>query len=144
MASKLAVHPTSAMRSPTAYLADDEKDVKAVHYESAFMALEKDRTPTYSETGLPLLAEAAELPSLVSIQSFEFYLSDPSNAIRYLGLCCGASMHVIRSIISRGRFFAELYLCDKDPTARKVALSTLQQLVNNNPDSFAPSFRLII
>ena len=53
-------------------------------------------------------------------------------------------MHIIRSLVSRGRFFAELYLCDKDPTARKVALSTLQQLVNGNPDSFASSLRPII
>ena len=67
MASKPAAHPPSAMRSPTAYLTDDEKDVKAVHYEGAFMALAKDRTPTVSETDLPLLAEAVELPSLVNI-----------------------------------------------------------------------------
>ncbi len=133
------------LTSPSAYLIDGpKKEVQRVRYESAFMALAKDRTPTISETDLPLLAEAVELPSLVTIQSFEFYFSDPSNAIRYLGLCCGASMHINRSLVFRGRFFAELYLCDKDPTARKVAMSTLQQLVNNNPDSFAPSFRSII
>jgi hypothetical protein len=114
------------MRPPTAYLTDGEKDVKTIHYEGDFMALANDRTPTVRKTDLPHLAEAAELPSFVSIPSFEFYFSDPSNAIRYLGLCCGASMHIVRSLVSRGRFFAELYLCDKDPTARKVALSTLQ------------------
>ena len=90
------------------------------------MALAKDSTPTVSETDLPQLAEAVELPSIVNIQSYEFYFSDPSNAIRYLGLYCGASMHIVRSLVFRGRFFAELYLCDKDPTARKVALTTLQ------------------
>ena len=144
MAAKGPAHPPSAMRSPSAYLTDDEKDVKAVHYEGAFMALADHRTPTVPESDLPKLAEAAELPNLVNISSFHLYFSDPANAIRYLGLCCGASMHIVRSLVSRGRFFAELYLCDKDPTARKVALATLQQLANSNPDSFAPSLRAII
>ena len=53
-------------------------------------------------------------------------------------------MHIIRTLVSRGRFFAKLYLCDKDSTARKVALATLQQLVHGNPDSFAPSLRGLI
>ena len=53
-------------------------------------------------------------------------------------------MHIIRTLITRGRFLAELYLCDKDPTAIKVALATLQQLVHRNPDSFAPSLRDLI
>ena len=82
MASKPASHPPSAMRSPSAYLTGEtEKEVKAVHFDnahhSAFMALAMDRTPTFPETDPSLLAEAVELPSLVSIQSFEFYFSDP-------------------------------------------------------------------
>ena len=144
MTGKAPAHPPTAMRSPSAYLTDGEKDVKSVHLEGAFMALAEHRTTSLIESELPQLAEAAELPSIVNISGFSFYFSDPSNAIRYLGLCCGASMHIVRSLVSRGRFFAELYLCDKDPTARKVALATLQQLADSNPDSFAPSLRAII
>ncbi len=78
MASKAPAHPPSAMRPPTAYLTDGEKDGKAVNYEGAFMALAKHRTPTVPDSDLPQLAEAAELPSIVNISGFKFYFSDPS------------------------------------------------------------------
>ena len=45
MAGKALAHPPSALRSPSAYLTDGEKDVKAVHLEGAFMALAEHRTP---------------------------------------------------------------------------------------------------
>ncbi len=86
MANKAPAHPPSAMRSPTAFLTDDEKDVKAVHCEGAFMALADHRSPTVPESDLPQLAEAAELPTIVNISGFKFYFSDPSNAVRYMGL----------------------------------------------------------
>ena len=53
MAGKGPAHPQSAMRSPSAYLTDGERDVKAVDYEGAFMALVDHRTPTVPESDLP-------------------------------------------------------------------------------------------
>ncbi len=64
MANKVPAHPPSAMRSSSAYLDDGEKDVKAVHYEGAFMALADHRTSTVPESDQPQLARAAELPSM--------------------------------------------------------------------------------
>ncbi len=53
MTNKAPAHPPSAMHSPSAYLVDGEKDVKAVHYEGAFMALADHRTSTVPESDLP-------------------------------------------------------------------------------------------
>ena len=36
---------------------------------------------------------------------------------------------------------AEIYLCDKDPVARKVALANLQRMVFDHPDSFSKPLR---
>ncbi len=119
LTGKHAGASTSAQRPPSAYLTDGTKsEAKGIRYESAFMAIADDSSANLSQPILPSMAEAAELPSLVGIPGNGFSFSDPSNAIRYLGLCCGASMHIIRSLVLRGRFFAELYLCDKDPVAR--------------------------
>ena len=39
---------------------------------------------------------------------------------------------------------AEIYLCDKDPVARKVALTSLQNMVFDHPDSFCKPLRVDI
>ena len=36
---------------------------------------------------------------------------------------------------------AEIYLCDKDTVARKVALTSLQKMVFDHPDNFSPPLR---
>ena len=146
-AGKAAAPPPSVQRPSAAYITDDQDaEPRGVRYlaEGAFMALSEHSTSAPTHNELPTLAEATNLPSIVTIPPFEFYFSDPSNVVRYLGLCCGASMHIIRTLVSRGRFLAELYLCDKDPSARKVALATLQKIVHGSPDSFAPSLRVLI
>jgi hypothetical protein len=87
---------------------------------------------------LPCLSESMELHSLNAIPSCEF---EPSTPVRYLGLCCGASMHVIRSLVDEGRYFAEIYLCDMDPLARHVALDSLQRLATEHPENFSAPLR---
>jgi hypothetical protein len=87
---------------------------------------------------LPCLSESSELLSLNAIPDCEFDLSTP---VRYLGLCCGASMEIIRSLVLGGRYFAEMYLCDLDPLARRVALDALQQMVSRHPKNFSAPLR---
>ncbi len=48
------------------------------------MALSEHSIPPLSPSDLPTLAEAADLPSLVSITKTSFYFADPSHAVRYL------------------------------------------------------------
>ena len=89
-ASKAAAHPPSSQRPPTAYItADQDSEPRGVRYEheGAFMALSEHSAPAQTPNALPTLAEAASLPSIVSIPSFDFYFGDPSNVVRYLGLC---------------------------------------------------------
>ena len=93
---------------------------------------------------LPSMVEAKDPPSLTDIPGVESAFSDPLTPIRYLGLCSGASVHLIRSLVLRGRYLAELYLYDKDSIARKVALATLQQIAASHPASFAPELRASI
>ncbi len=109
LAGKPARASTSAQRPPSAYLADGaDSEAKGIRYESVFMAIADDNSADLSQPSLPSLAEATVLPSLVDIPGNGFAFNGPSNAIRYLGLCYGASMHIISSLVLRGRFFAEL------------------------------------
>ena len=50
-------------------------------------------------------------------------------------------MQIVRSFVERGKVIAEVYLCDKDPVARKVALASMQKMVSDHPDSFSKPLR---
>ena len=89
------------------------------------MALQQDSAADTEQPTFKPLSEASDLPRLTEIPGTKS-LSDPLTPVRYLGLCCGASVHLIRLLVHRGKFFAELYLCDKDPVARQVALASLR------------------
>ena len=108
------------------------------------MAIAQENTVELYQPELQSLLEADNLPILTDIPGIGSAFSDPLTPITYLGLCCGASMHLIRSLVLRGRHFAELYLCDKDPVARKVALATLQQMVTSYPRNFSSAVRTLI
>jgi hypothetical protein len=129
----------AAPREPATYAASTP-DIKPVHYE-AFMASHEVNAEVPSHPALPSLAESAELPSLVDIPGCGGDFSDPSTGVRYLGLCSGASIQILKSLVDRGRFIAEIYLCDKDSLARKMALDSLQQLATANPNNFSPYLR---
>ena len=117
---------------------------KGVRFESAFMAIAQNSSSNSKPSELPSMVGAKDLPSLTDIPGVESAFSDPLTPIRYLGLCIGAGVHLIRSLVLRGRYLAELYLSDKDPIARKVALATLQQIAASYPASFAPELRASI
>ena len=87
------------------------------------------------------LAESSDLPVLKDILADSSIFTEPSVAIRYLGLCNGASMQIVRSFVERGKMIAEIYLCDKDPLARKVALTNIQKTVFDHPDNLSPPLR---
>lgn len=143
-ASKPQAAYASTTRPPSTFLAEGGNlDEQGVRYESAFMAIAGDYQYDSLHSELPSLTEAVQIPSLIDILGSGSTFCDPSTPIRYLGLCCGANMHFIRSLILRGRFFAELYLGDKDLVARQVALATLQRLAGSYPESFAPTVRLL-
>ena len=94
-------------RAPTAYLAEGSAPAdKGVRYESAFMALQQDSDADAQQPDLKPLSEASDLPKLTDIPGTAS-LSDPLTPVRYLGLCCGASVHLIKLLVHRGRFFAD-------------------------------------
>lgn len=69
-AGKRPAAPPSPARPPTAYLAEEGEGLKlsGILYESAFMAIEGATCDEDLPASLPSLAEAADLPSLLSIQ----------------------------------------------------------------------------
>ena len=71
------------------------------------------------------LSESSNLQVVKDIPADPTVFTDPTVPIRYLGLCSGASQQIIRSFLERGKVMAEIYLCDKDQVARKVALASL-------------------
>ena len=128
-------------RSPAAYDATvSAPDASTIHYE-AFMAVHHASKEASEAPTLPVLLESRDLPSLIDIPSCGDDFSDPSTAIRYLGLCSGASTQILRSLVHQGRFIAEIYLCDRDPLARRMALAALQQLVVDYPSNFSSYLR---
>jgi hypothetical protein len=116
-------------RPPTTYAATvSAPDASTIHYE-AFLAVHHASKEALEAPSLPVLLESRDSPSLIDIPSCGDDFSDPSTAIRYLGLCSGASTQILRSLVHQGRFIAEIYLCDRDPLARRMALAALQQPV---------------
>lgn len=111
-----------------------------IHYE-AFMTIHDDTKAASEPSSLPILSESPDLPSLLDIPSYGYHFSDPSTAVRYLGLCRGANTQILRSLIDKGHFIANVYLCDKDPLARRMVLATLQQLVDEYPSNFSDYLR---
>ena len=131
---RLAAAGSSSPRPPSAYLAEGSETVtKGVRFESAFMAIAQNIPSDSKPPELPSMVEAKDLPLLTDIPGVESAFSDSLTPIRYLGLCSGASVHLIKSLVLRGRYLAELYLCDKDPIARNVALATLEQIAASYP-----------
>ena len=61
---------------------------------------------------------------------------DTFEPIRYLGLCCGASLQFLESLADQGRSFDQVFLCDKDTTTRSVAQLELQRIAQPLPDQF--------
>ena len=132
----------SSPRPPTAYMTKGSaSEEKGLRYESAFMAILQDNALEVKQPELQPLSEADNLPVLIDIPGTGSAFSDPLTPIRYPGLCCGASMHLVKSPVLRGRYFAELYLRDKDPMARKVAVASIQQIIRSYPASFSPTVR---
>ena len=98
-------------------------------HHCAFMAL-GPVIPKETHLPIPKLAESSDIPVIKDIPADPSAFMDPSvPIIRYLGLCNGASLQIVRSFIERGKVLAEIYLCDKDPVARKVALAIMQKMV---------------
>ena len=100
--------------------------------------------PTIAEMEhLPIsqLSESFDLPAVKDIIVDPIVFTDPTVPIHYLGLCSGASQQIIRSFVERGKVMAKIYLCDRDPIARKVALASLQKMVFDHPDNFNKPLR---
>lgn len=124
-------------RAPTTYAATVTAfDINTIHYE-AFMAIHHDSQEVSKPPSFPVLSEPQDLPPLFDIPSCGDDFSDSSIAVRYLGLYSGASTQILLSLVNQGRFIAEVYVCDKDPLARRMALAALQQLVADYPSNFS-------
>ena len=63
---------------------------------------------------------------------------DHSEPIRYLGLCCGGSLHMIETLAAHGRYFDQIYLCDNDDIARMSAIHEIQRIAQTYDEQFSP------
>lgn len=121
-------------KPPSAYMADGASTgSKTMIHETCMAIVFNNSADSEKVKTTPHLEDSPTLPSLTGVPSCGSEFSDPSTPVRYLGLCCATNMHIIRCLVNRGRYIAEIYLCDKDPLARRVALEALQQLVWRSP-----------
>ena len=83
----------------------EAEQFQVTDHHCAFMAL---GPVTPKETDLPdlQLAESFDLPVIKDIPAYSTVFMDPSVPIRYLGLCSGASMQIVRSFVERGKVIA--------------------------------------
>ena len=83
-------------------------------------------------------SQATVLMPLKYIQGDPSVFMDPQEPIRYLGLCCGASLQIIEEFAAYGRRFDQIYLSDKDDVARSAAQLELVRIADQYDDSFSP------
>ena len=63
---------------------------------------------------------------------------DHSEPVRYLGLCCGGSLHMIETLEAHGWHFEQILLCDNDDIARMSAIYEIQRIAQRYDEQFSP------
>ena len=110
--------------------------------EDDFQPASASSTPTahfsHSHSRLPQLPPVSDIPPDVD------FFQDVATPIRLLSLCSGGSVQFIEEMAAFGRYFEDIYLCDKDPAARAGAHLELLRLVRLYPQNFGRSLKAAI